>query len=86
MFHLAQKHWSKLPLTRIDWCRDTILDYFYKDGMKKAVEKEDRRHKYKIKIEPISDSDKGFTGDLSKVNFDNDKNFGCSSSGPNDVQ
>ncbi|KAL4227131.1 hypothetical protein ACF0H5_015104 [Mactra antiquata] len=44
MHHLAVDHWSKNNQeTRIDWCRDVILEYFKQDGLKKVLEKEKRR-------------------------------------------
>ncbi|XP_033745370.1 S-adenosylmethionine sensor upstream of mTORC1-like [Pecten maximus] len=43
MHHLATDHWTRLPETRIDWCRKTILEYFHGGGLKKALEKVSRR-------------------------------------------
>ncbi|XP_069141999.1 S-adenosylmethionine sensor upstream of mTORC1-like isoform X2 [Argopecten irradians] len=43
MHHLATDHWTKLPETRIDWCRKTILEYFHGGGLKKALDKVSRR-------------------------------------------
>ena len=52
MYHLARDHWSQLPKTRIDWCRDTILEYFCHDGMNKTLEKEQRRCQHKLQAMP----------------------------------
>lgn len=43
MHRLAIDHWGKLPETRIDWCRDTTLEYFLHGGLKKVLEKDKRR-------------------------------------------
>ncbi|KAJ8302342.1 hypothetical protein KUTeg_021329 [Tegillarca granosa] len=43
MHRLATDHWGKLPETRIDWCRDTTLEYFIHGGLKKVLEKDKRR-------------------------------------------
>ncbi|XP_060080978.1 S-adenosylmethionine sensor upstream of mTORC1-like [Ylistrum balloti] len=45
MHQLATDHWTRLPETRIDWCRKTILEYFHGGGLKKALEKVSRRVK-----------------------------------------
>ena len=34
---------SRVSSSRIDWCVNTIHDYFYKDGLNKVVEKDKRR-------------------------------------------
>ena len=34
--------------TRIDWCRDVINEYFRGDGLKKVLEKEERRKRYEL--------------------------------------
>ncbi|CAC5419521.1 BMT2 [Mytilus coruscus] len=54
MYNLSCNHWSKLPETRIDWCRATIMEYFYNDGLKKALEKEQRRHAHRLRIKLAS--------------------------------
>ena len=35
-----------LTETRIDWCRNVINEYFRGDGLRKVVEKEERRKRY----------------------------------------
>lgn len=69
MYHLAHDHWSQLPKTRIDWCRDTIVEYFCHDGMTKAVEKEQRRQKHMTQKLHISTtcSFSEETGDFSRL-------------------
>ena len=61
MYNLSCNHWSKLPQTRIDWCHETIVEYFYKDGLKKALEKEQRRHAHRLKIK-LASQDRSFLG------------------------
>ncbi|KAK3589494.1 hypothetical protein CHS0354_030617 [Potamilus streckersoni] len=43
MHHLAVDHWAKHPGTRIVWTRDTVLEYFFKGGLNKQREKDERR-------------------------------------------
>ncbi|XP_067683648.1 S-adenosylmethionine sensor upstream of mTORC1-like isoform X1 [Haliotis asinina] len=51
MHHLALDHWSKKPESRIDWCRDTALEFFHHGGLKQALEKDVRKYKYRCKEE-----------------------------------
>ena len=46
---LAQHHWTKHSKTRIDWCRETINEYFLEGGLKKALEKEEKRQRHEIR-------------------------------------
>jgi hypothetical protein len=43
MKSLAQDHWTKNIHTRIEWCRDTIYEYFIGGGLQKALEKDEKR-------------------------------------------
>ncbi|XP_063445843.1 S-adenosylmethionine sensor upstream of mTORC1-like isoform X2 [Mytilus trossulus] len=61
MYNLSSNHWSKLPETRIDWCHATIMEYFYKDGLKKALVKEQRRHAHRLKTK-LATKDRNLLG------------------------
>lgn len=43
MHHLAVDHWTKHPETRIEWCRDTAVDFFLQGGLERALQKDARR-------------------------------------------
>ncbi|XP_064633044.1 S-adenosylmethionine sensor upstream of mTORC1-like [Lineus longissimus] len=47
MHKLATNHWEKSDGTRIDWCRDMCLEYFYGGLLKTVLEKEKRRALYR---------------------------------------
>ncbi|KAL8575514.1 hypothetical protein ACOMHN_013065 [Nucella lapillus] len=51
MKSLAEDHWTKKSKTRIDWCRDTINEYFHGGGLKKVLEKERKRHMRGLRTE-----------------------------------
>ena len=46
MHHLATDHWTKKSKTRIDWCRETALEFFHRGGLKQALEKDERKRRY----------------------------------------
>ncbi|XP_041350485.1 S-adenosylmethionine sensor upstream of mTORC1-like [Gigantopelta aegis] len=46
MHHLATEHWTKKSKTRIDWCRETALEFFHRGGLKLALEKDERKRRY----------------------------------------
>lgn len=46
---LAQRHWTKHSKTRIDWCRETISEFFREGGLKKALEKEEKRQRHEMR-------------------------------------
>lgn len=43
MHHLATDIWTKHPETRIDWCRSTCMEFFHQGGLKKVLDKAERR-------------------------------------------
>ncbi|ESO91317.1 hypothetical protein LOTGIDRAFT_65191, partial [Lottia gigantea] len=43
MHHLAVDHWNDKSESRIEWCYQTIIEYFYKDGLSKLIAKDLRR-------------------------------------------
>jgi hypothetical protein len=48
MHDLATQHWGKNDKTRIDWCHDICLEYFYGGLLKSVLEREERRFKHRI--------------------------------------
>lgn len=59
MHHLAVDHWTKRPDTRIDWCRDTLLEYFLHGGLVKVLEKDARRAALERQTDQQSPNAKG---------------------------
>lgn len=49
MQKLAQDHWTKNSTTRIDWCREAILEYFHGGGLQKTLEKDRKKQLHKVK-------------------------------------
>ena len=47
---LAQRHWTKNSKTRIDWCQETINEYFHGGGLRKVLEKEEKRQNREIRM------------------------------------
>ena len=51
MHHLAVDHWSKHPETRIDWCRNVCVQYFFYGELQRVLEKDSRRNAFKSQSE-----------------------------------
>lgn len=62
MHTLATDIWTKHPETRIDWCRNTCIDYFLCGGLQRIHDKCERRRHYEMNR---SDRDSDMTHDAT---------------------
>lgn len=49
MMSLAQDYWTKNVQTRIDWCQDTMVEYFFTGGLKKTKERDKKKKLQKLR-------------------------------------
>ena len=57
MKKLATQHWEcSAANERIEWCLCTVREYFQKGGLQRALDKDERRRKYKEKSERVTPS------------------------------
>ena len=82
MHHLAVDHWNQRPETRIHWCRESCHEYFLRDGLAKALAKEERRKAHDTKRS--SESSQVEEGSLSDdmLDLDAQNTYGGSPENP----
>ncbi|XP_014675306.1 PREDICTED: probable methyltransferase BTM2 homolog, partial [Priapulus caudatus] len=74
MYSLATGHWERpgAPESRIMWCKNTCLEFFYNDGLKKALAKDERRRLF---IEEAAKRSRAERGEGSSCHVQFEENF-----------